>query len=137
MVRIGQRRLAAAVAVRRNRRCHGDADHGEARVEKLAMVDDCQFLHPSLLGERRSSVGSESNTETVDSRGDSEMDEDAAVEVPDTVEEAEVEIGGPRGANYRAALESLDDVDPQRNVEKRASVMKSIPKFLRGPSKMR
>ena len=46
----------------------------------------------SLLGERRSSVGS------VDSRGDSEVDEDAAVEIPDTTEEAEVEIGGPRGA---------------------------------------
>ena len=47
----------------------------------------------SLLSERRSSVGSESDTETVDSRGDSEVDEDAAVEVPDTIEEAEVEIG--------------------------------------------
>ena len=54
------------------------------------------------------------------------MDEDATVELPDTVEEAENEIGGPQ---------SLNDVDPQRNCEKRASVMKSIPKYLRGPFK--
>ena len=38
-------------------------------------------------------------------------------------------------SSLRATLESLDDVDPQRNFEKRASVMKSIPKFLRGPFK--
>ena len=53
----------------------------------------------SLLVERRSSVAYESDTETVDS----EMDEDATVELPDTVEEAENEIGG-LCANLRATL---------------------------------
>ena len=72
-------------------------------------------------------VGFQSDTETVDSRGDFEVDEDA--KVLDNIEEAEVEIGGTWCANLRT---ELDEVDPQRNFEKQASVMKSIPKFLRG-----
>ena len=74
------------------------------------------------------------DTETVDSRGESESFVDASrVVLPD--EDVEVDIPGPRGAIFREALSSLDRLDPRVNFEKRASVMKSIPKCLRGPFK--
>ena len=72
----------------------------------------------SLLGERRSSVGSESDTEIVGSRGDSEVDEDAAVEVFDTSRRQKSRSVG-LGCELQSSV--LDDVDPQRNFEKRAS----------------
>ena len=73
-------------------------------------------------------------TETVNSRGVSEVDEEAIrVVVPDTVEDPEVDIPGPSGVTLREALASLDGVDPRVKIEKRAAVTKSIPKFLRGP----
>ena len=93
-------------------------------------VQESVSLH-SELG-RRSSESDE--TETIDSRANSEADEEAGrVVVDDTIEDPEVDIPGPRGVTLREAFASLDGVDPRVNFEKRAAVMKSIPKFLRGP----
>ena len=92
-------------------------------------------LHESLHSERVPRTESE-DTETVDSRGESESYVDASrVVILDAVEDVEVDIPGPRGVIFREALSSLDGVDPRVNFEKRASVMKSIHKFLRGPFK--
>ena len=44
-----------------------------------------------------------------------------------------MEMDFPRAAALREGLESLDLVDPRRLFESRASVFKSVPKFLHGP----
>ena len=49
------------------------------------------------------------------------------------VEEEEVVLALPRGAEVRAALEELDRLNPCLIFEQRASLMKKVPKFLRGP----
>ena len=74
----------------------------------------------------------------VDSEGsDGEVEESVAgdeeVHVEDEEEEREVVGGIPRGVSLRMALVSLDEVDPHIVFRQRASVMRSVPKFLEGP----
>ena len=61
---------------------------------------------------------------------ESEMGEDV---VPATIEEAELHMPHPTAPTMRAAFESLDHIQPCDHFRLRASVMKSVPKFLRGP----
>ena len=58
---------------------------------------------------------------------------DEEVHIEDEEEEREVVGGLPRGVSLRMALASLDEVDPHIVFRQRASVMRSVPKFLEGP----
>ena len=58
---------------------------------------------------------------------------DEEVHIEDEEEEREVVGGLPRGVSLRMALASLDEVDPRIVFRQRASVMRSVPKFLEGP----
>ena len=74
----------------------------------------------------------------LDSEGsDGEVEESVAadeeVHGEDEEEEREVVGGIPRGVSLRMALVSLDEVDPRIVFRQRASVMRSVPKFLKGP----
>ena len=51
----------------------------------------------------------------------------------DTPIEPEVTVGLPRNVILRMALVTLDDVDPHVHFRQRASVMKTVLHFLRGP----
>ena len=71
-----------------------------------------------------------SDTETIDGREESEMGLEDPVP---QVEEDEVVLTPPRGVEVRAVLEELDRLNPCFIFEQRASLMKKVPKFLRGP----
>ena len=51
--------------------------------------------------------------------------------VPD--EEVPIVLPHLRDAVIRAAIRSMDEVNPRALFEKRAAVMKAVPRFLRGP----
>ena len=69
-------------------------------------------------------------TDSIDGREESVVGDDAVVDIP--VKDP-VEMDFPRAAALREGFESLDLVDPRRLIEIRASVFKSVPKFLHGP----
>ena len=43
------------------------------------------------------------------------------------------DVAPPREAIIRAAIRSMDEVDPRAWFAQRAAVTKSVPRFLRGP----
>ena len=73
-----------------------------------------------------------SDTETFDSRADSEFGGDE-LEADSSGNEDDVPMPVPRPVLLIVALESLDELHIPSTFEKRGAVMKSIPKFLRGP----
>ena len=77
-------------------------------------------------------VPSLADKESIDGVEESEMGEDVVLA---TVEEAELHMTHPTAPTMRAAFESLDHIQPCDHFRLRASVMKSVPKFLRGPFK--
>ena len=52
-----------------------------------------------------------------------------------SIEEAELHMPHPPAPTLRAAFEDLDHIQPCDHFRLRASVMKSVPKFLRGQFK--
>ena len=74
-----------------------------------------------------------SDTETLDSRTDSEFGGEELPAEDSSFHEDDVHLAPPGLANLRAALVSLDALDVPAKLEQRAAVMKSIPKFLKGP----
>ena len=119
-----------------------DVEGDNSDVESRAVVNQCDVTaadsengdgsHPSPVATPRQLGDSESETESVASDlSDRSMDgppEDAA----DTPIEPEVTLGLPRNVILRMALVTLDDVDPHVHFRQRASVMKTVPHFLRG-----
>ena len=105
-----------------------------------AVVNQCDMTaadssHPSPVATPRQLSDSESETESVVSDlSDRSMEgppEDATA--VDTPIEPEVTVGLLRNVILRMALVTLDDVDPHVHFRQRASVMKTVPHFLRGP----
>ena len=83
------------------------------------------------MNEASSGEGSSGEeTDNIDGREESVERDDAMVDIP---LEDPVETDFPRAAALREGHESLDLVDPRRLFENRASVFKSVPKFLHGP----
>ena len=74
------------------------------------------------------------DTDSVASDLDTEVETSIAgdVEVEEFDDEREVAVGLPRGVVLRMALMSLDEVDTTTLFRQRASVMRSVPKFLHG-----
>ena len=103
-----------------SRRGHDMEAALEARDPELRDVDD----------ESHAPGDSSVDTESMDGREESVMGPEDHVP---HVEEEDLELPLPRGAAVRDALIALDEVDPCRMFEQRASVMKGVPKFLRGP----
>ena len=83
------------------------------------------------VNEASSGVGSSvEETDSIDGREESVEGDDAMVDIP---LEDPVEMDFPRAGALREGLESLDLVDVRSLFENRASVFKSVPKFLHGP----
>ena len=101
-----------------SRRGH-DMEAAEVRDPELRDVDD----------ESRAAGDSSVDAESMDGREESVM----GPEDPVPHVEEDLELPLPGGAAVRDALIALDEVDPCRMFEQRASVMKGVPKFLRGP----
>ena len=73
-----------------------------------------------------------SDTETIDSRADSEFGGEELPAEDSSFDEDDVHMAPHSPANLRAALVSLDALDFPAKFEQRAAVMESIPKFLKG-----
>ena len=83
--------------------------------------DDVDVAPPSL-----------EDTESIDGVEESQMGDDVVVA---STEEAELHMPQLRAPTLQAAFEALDHIQPCDHFRLRASVMKSVPKFLRGPFK--
>ena len=98
--------------------------------------------HVQAVEARNAQVGSPRSTEDMmesevphsDDHSVTSDEESVAGEPSDRVPDEEVPIVLPhlRDAVIRAAIRSMDEVNPRALFEKRAAVMKAVPRFLRG-----
>ena len=115
----------------------GDSDEFEASegFANVSVDETAEVSGPAVVNAAGAQDDPElllQDTESIDGFEESAVGNEDSWDI-ESVEE--VTFSQPRGAQIAAAFGSLDQVDTGLIFQTRASVMKSVPKFLKGPFK--